>query len=126
MNTTRNETLLFASETSIFRIVSIARIVSWVVLVIYLYSFVENVRPLFQGQMPFPTEVLQGVNMVANLIFPLAIGLFYFLVLQGIAQILNLGLDIFYELRPEEEKEALEEEIVEDVVVEEDETVNEN
>ena len=110
MNTTKNESLLFASETSIFRIVSVARIVSWVVLVIYLYSFIENIRPLFQGQMPFPTEFLQGINMAANLVFPLAIGLFYFLVLQGVAQGLNLGLDIFYELRPEAEKEVVEEE----------------
>jgi hypothetical protein len=32
--------------------------------------------------------------------------LFYFLVLQGVAQLLNLGLDIYYELNPEEEEEA--------------------
>ena len=118
MNATKNESLLFASETSIFRIISVAKIVSWVILVVYLYSFIENVRqnamPMFQQQ-AYPTDVAQWIGFLANLIFPIAIGLFYFLILQGVAQILNLGLDIFYELRPEEEKEAIvEEEAVEE------------
>ena len=110
MNTKKDEALLFASETAIFRIASIAKIVSWVVLVIYLYSLIENIRqsvlPMFQ-QRAYPTEALQWLGLLANLIFPVAIGLFYFLVLQGVAQGLNLGLDIFYELSPEEEEEVV-------------------
>jgi hypothetical protein len=110
MNTNKNESLLFASETTIFRIASIARIASWVILVIYLYSLIENIRqnvmPMFQQQ-AFPTELFQWLGFVANLIFPLAIGAFYFLVLQGIAQGLNLGLDIYFELNPEEDAEAV-------------------
>lgn len=106
MNANKNETLLFASENTIFRIVSIARIVSWVILIIYLYSLIENIRqnvmPMFQQQ-AFPTDVLQWLGFLANLIFPLAIGTFYFLVLQGLAQGLNLGLDIYFELNPEDE-----------------------
>jgi hypothetical protein len=108
MNTTKDEALLFASETSIFRIVAVAKIISWVILVVYLYSFVENIRqnvmPMVQQQ-AFPTDVAQWLGFIANLIFPIGIGLFYFLVLQGVAQALNLGLDIFYGLHPEEEKE---------------------
>jgi hypothetical protein len=106
MNANKNETLLFASENTIFRIVSIARIVSWVILIIYLYSLIENIRqnvmPMFQQQ-AFPTDVLQWLGFLANLIFPLAIGTFYFLVLQGLAQALNLGLDIYFELNSEDE-----------------------
>lgn len=106
MNTNKNESLLFASENTIFRIVSIARITSWVILVIYLYSLIENIRqnvmPMFQQQ-AFPTDVLQWLGFLANLIFPIAIGTFYFLVLQGLAQGLNLGLDIYFELNPEDE-----------------------
>lgn len=105
MNTDKNEMLLFASETSIFRIVSIAKIISWVLLIIYLTLFVDNVRPVFEGQMQWPTQLSQWVNLIANLFFAPAVGLFYFLVLQGVAQGLNLGLDIFYELHPEEEVE---------------------
>jgi hypothetical protein len=107
MNTNKDEALLFASETTIFRIVAIAKIVSWAILIVYLYSFIEsarqNVMPMFQQQ-AYPTDLAQWLSFIANLIFPIAIGLFYFLVLQGVAQALNLGLDIFYELHPDEEK----------------------
>lgn len=105
MNTNKDDALLFASETSIFRIVSIAKILSWVILAVYLFSFVDNTRqnvlPMFQQQV-YPTQLFQWLGFFANLIFPIAIGLFYFLVMQGVAQGLNLGLDIFYELHPEE------------------------
>ena len=112
MNTTKDESLLFASENTIFRIVSIARITSWVLLAIYLYSLLENIRqnvlPMFQQQ-AYPTELFQWLGFLANLLFPVAIGTFYFLVLQGIAQGLNLGLDMYFELHPEEETETVEE-----------------
>jgi hypothetical protein len=110
MNTNKDDALLFASETMIFRIASIAKIVSWVVLVIYLYSLIENIRttvaPMFQQQ-SYPTDLFQWLGFLANLIFPIAIGLFYFVVLQGVAQGLNIGLDIFYELHPEADEEEV-------------------
>jgi hypothetical protein len=110
MNTNKDDALLFASETSIFRIVSIAKIISWVLLVIYLYSFIENFRqnvlPMFQQQ-AFPTDVMQWLGFVANLLFPVALGLFYFIIMQGVAQGLNLGLDIFYELHPDVDTTAV-------------------
>lgn len=104
MNTDKEETLLFASENSIFRIVSIAKIISWVVLAIYLISFSMEVAGMFQGQMQWPTQLSQWPITIANLFFAPAIGLFYFLVLQGVAQGLNLGLDIYYKLHPEEQE----------------------
>lgn len=107
MNTNKDEALLFASESTIFRIVSIAKIVSWIMLVVYLYSFVESVRPMFAGPMQWPSAVADWLNFFINLVYPLAIGLFYFLVLQGVAQGLNLGLDIFYGQNPEEETEVV-------------------
>lgn len=104
MNTNKDESLLFASETAIFRLVSVAKITSWVLLVIYLYSFIENVRqnvmPMFQQQ-SFPTDPMQWLGFIANMLYPVALGAFYFLVMQGVAQGLNLGLDIFYELHPD-------------------------
>ena len=107
MNTKKDEALLFASETTIFRLVSIAKIVSWVVLVVYLILFVDSVKPMFQGQMQWPTAASQWVTLVANVFYAPAMGLLYFLVLQGVAQGLNLGLDIFYELNPEEEEQVV-------------------
>jgi len=109
MNTNQDESFLFASESTIFRIVSIARIVSWVLLGIYLVSFVNDLQPIFQGQMQWPTQFSQWPITIAGLIFQPVIGLFYFLVLQGVAQLLSLGLDIFYDFQPEEEEEEAEE-----------------
>ena len=105
MNTDKDTSLLFADETSIFRIVSIAKIISWIVLVFYLISFAGNVGEMIQGRTSWPTQVSQWPLAIANLLFAPVIGLFYFLVLQGVAQGLNLGLDIFYELHPEDGEE---------------------
>jgi hypothetical protein len=106
MNTDKDTPFLFASENTIFRIVSIAKIVSWIILVFYLISFANELQPIFQGQMQWPTQLSQWPIMIAGLFFAPAIGLFYFLVLQGVAQGLNLGLDLFYELGPEEDEEV--------------------
>ncbi len=103
MNTNKNEFLLFANEDAIFRIISIAKIVSWVVLAIYLVIFVDNIIPLLQGQAQLPTQFSQWPAFLANLLYVPAIGLFYFLVMQGVAQGLNLGLDVFYGINPEED-----------------------
>ena len=101
MNTDKDESLLFANENNIFRIVSIAKIVSWIILVVYLVLFIDSIKPMFQGQMQWPAAPADWITLLANVFYAPAIGLFYFLVMQGVAQGLNLGLDIFYELRPE-------------------------
>ncbi len=105
MNTDKDASFLFANENAIFRIVSIAKIISWVLLVIYLISFVNDLTPIFQGQMQWPTQFSQWPITIAGLFFAPAIGLFYFVVLQGVAQGLSLGLDIYYDFQPEEEAE---------------------
>jgi hypothetical protein len=102
MNTNKDNSLLFANENNIFRIISIARIISWVILVFYLISFAGEISTVIQGQMQWPTQLSQWPLTIANLFFAPVVGLFYFLVLQGVAQGLNLGLDIYYELQPEE------------------------
>lgn len=106
MNTNKDEPLLFASENNIFRIVSIAKIISWIILIFYLISFAGDMSTIIQGQMNWPTQLSQWPITIANLFFAPVIGLFYFLVLQGVAQGLNLGLDIYYDLRPENDEEA--------------------
>jgi len=105
MNTNKDGSLLFANENNIFRIVSIARIISWVILIFYLISFAGDVSGIIQGQMNWPTQLSQWPITIANLFFAPAVGLFYFLVLQGVAQGLNLGLDIYYELHPDDDEE---------------------
>ena len=110
MNINKNELSVFANENAIFRITSVAKIVSWVILVIYLISFANDLGPIFQGRMQWPAEFWQWPLTIAGLFFAPAIGLFYFLVLQGVAQGLNLGLDIYYGLQPEETEEEEENE----------------
>jgi hypothetical protein len=105
MNTNKDNSLLFANDNIIFRIVSIAKIISWKFLAFYLISFAGNVSEMIQGQTTWPTQVSQWPIAIANLFFAPVVGLFYFLVLQGVAQGLNLGLDIFYELHPEDSEE---------------------
>ena len=105
MNKNKDEALLFANENNIFRIVSIAKIVSWIILIFYLISFAGDMSAAIQGQMQWPTQLSQWPITIANLFFAPAVGLFYFLVLQGVAQGLNLGLDIYYELQPEDVEE---------------------
>lgn len=106
MNTNQDDAPMFASETTIFRIVSTAKIVSWVILVFYLISFVNDLTPIFKKQMQWPTQLSQWPITIASLLFAPVIGLVYFLVLQGVAQGLNLGLDIYYDFQPDEEEEV--------------------
>ena len=103
MNTNKNESLLLANESVILRIVSFAKIIGWIILAFYLISFLGDVRTILQGQVNWPTGFLQWLLMIVNIFFTPAIGLFYFLILHGLAQGLNLGLDIYYELHPEED-----------------------
>jgi Zn-dependent protease with chaperone function len=110
MNANKNETLLFANEDAIFRIISIAKIVSWIILVIYLIVFVNSISSLLGQAGALPNQLSQWLPVIANLFYAPTVGLFYFLVLQAVAQGLNLGLDIFYGLSPDEEvTEAIEE-----------------
>ena len=102
MNTNKDSSFLFANEDNIFRIVSIAKIIAWILLIFYLISFAGDVNNIIQGQMNWPTQLSQWPIAIANLFFAPAVGLFYFLVLQAVAQGLSLGLDIYYELQPED------------------------
>ena len=105
MDTKNDNSALFANETNIFRIASVAKILSWIILLFYLISFAGDVSGLIQGQTRWPSQLSQIPLAIANLFFAPAVGLFYFLVLQGLAQGLNLGLDIYYELQPAEAEE---------------------
>jgi len=111
MNTNKDSELSFANENTVFRIVSIAKIISWVILAVYLISFADDLIKVFQGQVTWPRQVWQLILTIVNLFYAPIIGLFYFLVLQGVAHGLNLGLDIYYDFQTEEdEAEAVDEE----------------
>ncbi|MGZ9223677.1 MAG: hypothetical protein ACXW4E_09585 [Anaerolineales bacterium] len=105
MNTNKDTSLLFANENIIFRIASIAKIVSWIILLFYLISFADNMSTFMQEQARLPSQLWQWIITLVSLFFAPVVGLFYFLVLQAIAQGLNLGLDIYYDSQTTDDEE---------------------
>jgi hypothetical protein len=96
---------IFSNENSVIRIATTALITSWVILLIYLVSFVTSIYPLVNGSVPW-SQLFSQPSAILNLIYPLTMGVVYFSVLQGVARVLHLGLDIFYTLEPEDVEEG--------------------
>jgi hypothetical protein len=98
--------LIFHNENAVLQIARWAKIVSWVMAVIYLLRFVSDmISVIAGGQYGFPTAIMDQILYVVSLLSTLFFGAFYFLVLQGVAQGLLLGLDanLAFELEEEEE-----------------------
>src|SRR3990172_755770 len=105
MNAKKDDTLLFANENNIFRIVSIAKIISWVILIFYLISFAGDVSAAVQGQMNWPSQPSQWPITIANLFFAPVVGMFYFLVLEGVEKVVNMVFNFYEELQLEDKEE---------------------
>jgi hypothetical protein len=104
-----NEVTTFHSENALLQIARWAKVLSWVLIVIYLLSFVSNVTDLVMGGIQqFPTDVMNALLYIANLIYPLALGAFYFLLLNGLAQGLYMALDLYLGVEEEDEEELAE------------------
>lgn len=86
----------FHGENAILQIARWSKIVSWTMVVIYLLRFISDLISVFgSGQFAWPAGMMDRVMFVASLLSTLFFGAFYFLVLQGVAQGLYLGLDMF-------------------------------
>lgn len=99
--TNENETMTFHSEGAISRISLWANIIGYTILVFSLagfaydfYNIIQNWEQVVAG---LPANLVERIAIFASKVFldPF-IGVFYFLVLRGISQLLNLGLDIYY------------------------------
>ncbi len=95
------ESLTFHNENAISRITLWANIIGYTILIFSLmgfaydfYSIIQNWAQVVAG---LPPNLIERIAIFASKVFldPL-IGVFYFLVLRGISQLLNLGLDLFY------------------------------
>ncbi len=84
--------------SALMRIAAAAGIISWLILAIYVYSLVMNLVSIFSTPGAFPTLFSDQVSMLANLLYGPLMGGFYFLVLQGLAQLIYLGLDLSMKL----------------------------
>ena len=95
------EVITFHNEGAISRISLWANIIGYTILVFSLIAFAQQAYNIIsnwdQIVLSLPPSVLERISIFAGQVFlePLK-GVFYFLVLRGISQLLNLGLDIYY------------------------------
>lgn len=88
--------LLFHNENIILQVARWSKITSWIMAMIYLLRFISDLISVFgSGQFSWPTVVMDQILFVVSLLSTLFFGAFYFLLLQGVAQGLYLGLDMF-------------------------------
>ena len=95
------EALTFHNENAISRISLWANIVGYTILVFTLIGFTQQVSQLItnwdQIAPGLPQNFFERIAIfVTNVFMDPLVGVFYFLVLRGISQPLNLGLDLFY------------------------------
>ena len=97
--------LVFHNEGFILQIARWSGIVSWAMVAIYILRFVSDLVSVFGGgQFAWPPAMMDRILFVASLLSTLFFGAFYFFVLQGVAQGLYLGLDMFLKGEADEEE----------------------
>ena len=95
------EVVTFHSEGAISRISLWSNIIAYTILVFSLIAFASQLYQLIanwaQIAPGLPTNLFERIaSFVSNVFMEPLRGVFYFLVLRGISQLLNLGLDIYY------------------------------
>jgi len=96
-----DEIMTFHNEGAISRISLWANIIGYTILVFSLIAFAYQVYQLAsswsQIVLSLPASLFERIAIFVSNVFlePLR-GVFYFLVLRGISQLLNLGLDLYY------------------------------
>ena len=107
---TQEETMTFHNEDAISRISLWANIIGFTILIFSLIGFSNTAYSIIknwdQVVLSLPSTLFERIAVFASQVFldPL-LGVFYFLVLRGISQLLNLGLDLYYAGAEQEEKE---------------------
>jgi len=97
---------VFHNENAVNRIILWANVIGYTLLVFSLVSFVGQAYELstqWDGvKQAIAQQPLQVVNFfLSQLLKEPLVGVFYFLVLRGISELLSLGLDLFYETEEE-------------------------
>lgn len=91
-----NETMHSPKKISV--LIMLSEIVGWVMLVLYVLSFISDLQSLIPNfsQIWPQGDVMGQLMTIASVLFKPAIGLFYFAMLHGLAQLLALGVDLFF------------------------------
>lgn len=97
----QEEELTFHNESAISRISLWSNIIAYTILVFSLIVFVQQIYQITtswsQIVTSLPTGLFERIAIfVSNIFLEPVKGVFYFLVLRGISQLLNLGLDLYY------------------------------
>jgi hypothetical protein len=96
-----DEVMTFHSESAISRISLWSNIIGFTILLFSLIGFANTAYSIIQNWdqvvLSLPPTLFERIAVFAGQVFlePLK-GVFYFLVLRGISQLLNLGLDLYY------------------------------
>ena len=102
--------LKFHDEGIVSRVAMWANIMAFVILSFAMisfaydaYSIIGNWRDIVATM---PPSVFERIAIFVSRVFMTpVVGVFYFLVLRGLSQLLNLGMDLYYKGMVEEEEE---------------------
>ena len=94
--------LKFHNENVVSRISLWANIMAFVILAFALISFIYDGYSIITNWASvvasLPPNVLERIAIFVSKVFMSpVVGVFYFLVLRGLAQLLNLGMDVYYQ-----------------------------
>lgn len=101
----------FHNTDMALRVAMFANVMSWVILVFFGLSFISTISQVVsQWAMlasQLPTDFLELLMFwVSNVFSSLILGLFAFAAVQGVSQLIYIGVDIYFELVGDEEEEA--------------------
>ena len=93
----KEETLTFHNQDAVLRIALWANVIAWAVLVLYLINFANDIYSIVQNwPIQMPPGFIKTLMAYAGILSKPVFGLMYFLVLEGVSQLLYLGVDIFF------------------------------
>ena len=98
---TNEEAVTFHNENVVSRISLWSNIIAYTILVFALIAFAYQISQLAnnwaQIAPSLPTNFFERIAIFVSNVFMEPIrGVFYFLVLRGLSQLLNIGLDLYY------------------------------
>ncbi|MGD8404833.1 MAG: hypothetical protein PVJ21_14320 [Anaerolineales bacterium] len=108
------EGMTFHNENAISRISLWSNIIGITILVFSLIGFANTAYSIIsnwsQVVLSLPSSIFERIAVFASQVFlePLK-GVFYFLALRGISQLLYLGLDLYYANVEDEDEDEVEE-----------------
>jgi hypothetical protein len=95
---------LYHNPETLWRIAGWARVISWITLALVLisvgYNIYQFVQSIIAQKPPFTQLIYPGASVLYNL----GIGVFFFLVLQAVAEGIYILLDIEENTRPKAEQ----------------------